>query len=85
MDYNSFLDWLTTEKGMSSRSAHDVVSRCKRILKMMCQDSIYSVSREQLLASEAFQNCSMFIKSQLKRTLILSQEYVSSQEEINEK
>jgi len=79
MDYNSFLDWLTTEKGMGSRGAHDVVSRCKRIQKLAVKNDISDVTSDMLLECEAFQGCSMFIKSQLKRAAVLSQEYLSMQ------
>lgn len=83
MDYNMFLDWLTTEKGLGSRSAHDVISRCRRILKLTGKNTIEDVTGEQLISSAAFQCCSMFIKSQLKRTMILSQEFISVQGERN--
>ena len=35
MDAVRFLDWLTTEKNMGTRSAKDVLSRCGRVSRML--------------------------------------------------
>ena len=35
MNYDIFLNWLIDEKKLSQRAAKDVVSRCKRICKML--------------------------------------------------
>ena len=70
-----FYDWLVVTKKLSSRSAKDVVSRCKRIKNILHTDSLENFSSEQLIQSEDFNKLSRFIKSQLKRALVLWKEY----------
>lgn len=70
-----FYNWLVQTKQLSNRSAKDVISRCKRIKNILQADSLDGFSSEQLLESEDFSNLSMFIKSQLKRALVLWKEY----------
>ena len=70
-----FYNWLVETKQLSNRSAKDVISRCKRIKNILHTDSLDGFSSEQLLESEDFINLSMFIKSQLKRALVLWKEY----------
>lgn len=77
----SFEQWLINEKQMSDRSARDVISRQNRVIRIINSDSIKEDSLEQLVASEQFQQLSMYIKSQLKRTVVLALEY---QESVNE-
>lgn len=77
----SFEQWLINEKQMSDRSARDVISRQNRVIRIINSDSIKEDSLEQLVASEQFQQLSMYIKSQLKRTVALALEY---QESVNE-
>ena len=77
----SFEQWLINEKQMSDRSARDVISRQNRVIRIINSDSIKEDSLEQLVASEQFQHLSMYIKSQLKRTVALALEY---QESVNE-
>ncbi len=78
MDNAEILEWLTTAKKMSVRSAKDVISRKGRILRMLGIDEIDDTTLERLLVCDQFIDSSMFIKSQLKRTVALYMEYKST-------
>ncbi len=78
MDYSLFLDWLITNKKMSQRAAKDVLSRCKRVSKIIESDAINKKTIEQLNASDEFNTKSIFIKSQLRRAVGLFCEYEDS-------
>lgn len=80
MDYVVFRQWLQDEKNMSSRSATDVVSRCRRINKMTEKENIDDNTVATLIEMEAFDSMSMFIKSQLKRAAALYMEFVKKEE-----
>ena len=71
----SFYDWLVTEKNMSNRAAKDVLSRCKRVCSLLNIQEINKDSLNELLSNERFRSCSMFIKSQLKRAIVLALEF----------
>lgn len=76
MDNKDLLQWLIESKKMSQRAAKDVLSRCGRIYKMLDINGLDSSTMEQLIACDKYQDCSMFIKSQLKRTITLCLEYI---------
>lgn len=76
MDYAAFKQWLQHEKGMSMRSAADVISRCKRIRKMTKTDSIGDNTVAALAETEVFASLSSCIKSQLKRAVTLYLEFI---------
>ena len=80
MDSTRLLEWLTTEKELSIRSAKDVLSRCGRIYRMLEIDSIDNTTLEDLQNNEEFRASSMFIKSQLKRAATLCLEFMNSAE-----
>lgn len=80
MDSTRLLEWLMTEKKMSIRSAKDVLSRCCRIYRMLDIGSIDRDTMEALQNNEEFMASSMFIKSQLKRTVTLCLEFMNSTE-----
>ena len=75
MDYVVFKQWLQDEKNMSIRSATDVVSRCKRINRMMEDEDINYRTVSILIEMESYDNMSSFIKSQLKRAATLYLEF----------
>ena len=75
MNYQEFLVWLETERKMSKRSAKDVVSRLKRVVSLMGSDSLDNTSVSKLNEVAAFDECTMFIKSQLRRSVTLYLEY----------
>lgn len=78
MNNAEMLEWLMTTKKMSVRSAKDVISRKGRILRMLGIDEIDDTTLEKLLVCDQFIDSSMFIKSQLKRTVTLYMEYKST-------
>lgn len=67
MNYDIFLKWLIEEKNLSNRAAKDVVSRCKRICKMLNTDDIKNSTIGALNTNTEFSEKSMFVKSQLRR------------------
>lgn len=75
MGYQSFLIWLREEKNMSERSARDVVSRLKRAIILLESEDINEGSIERLGNTPAFSECTTCIKSQLKRSVSLYQEF----------
>ena len=80
MDSTRLLEWLMNEKKLSIRSAKDVISRCGRIYRMLDIGAIEEVTLENLQNNEEFRASSMFIKSQLKRTVTLCLEFMNSLE-----
>lgn len=78
MNYHEFLTWLETERKMSTRSARDVVSRLRRVIGLLGSDSLDSTSVSKLNEVAAFNECSLFIKSQLRRSVNLYLEYSSN-------
>lgn len=75
MNNDNMLDWLLKGKNMSIRSAKDVISRKGRILRMLETDTIDDTTLDSLRMCDQFMQSSMFIKSQLKRTVALYIEY----------
>lgn len=76
MDYDKFYQWLIEEKSLSNRSAKDVVSRCKRICtKILSLDNLNDSTIDMLNSNDEFLNCSMFVKSQLRRAASLYNEF----------
>ena len=75
MDIEKFVNWLIVDKKLSKRSAKDVYSRLKRILKLSNESDITKVKYEELIQSPVFLQQSMFVKSQLKRAFSLYLEY----------
>ena len=78
MDSTRLLEWLMTEKKMSNRSAKDVLSRCGRIYRMLDIGAIDDDTMDALQNNEEFKASSIFIKSQLKRTVTLCLEFMNS-------
>ncbi len=73
----SFLDWLVEEKGFKHKSAKDVCSRYKRVLKIMdidpkadCLDTLFFLSKK-----DAFRSLPYTVKSQIKRSVQLFHEF----------
>ena len=77
---SELVEWLVEEKKMSIRSAKDVLSRCGRICRMLDIDAIDENTFDQLIESDNYNECSMFIKSQLKRTVTLYSEFSNIKE-----
>ena len=75
MDYVIFKQWFQYKKNMSVRSATDVVSRCKRINRMIEEDDINDKTGSMLIEMKSYDNMSSYIKSQLKRAITLYLEF----------
>lgn len=82
MDTHKFVEWLTTSKGMGTRSAKDVVSRCGRVNRMLEVNEIGENSISLLLENGNFQNSSTFVKSQLKRAVSLYLEFSTEEKKV---
>ncbi len=75
MENKDLVDWLIECKGMTSRSAKDVLSRYGRVCKILNVEMLDDNSSQELIDSKKYIESSMFIKSQLKRTITLYLEY----------
>ena len=67
MNYDNFLNWLLGEKNLSHRAAKDVISRCRRICKMLNISELGDSTIEKLNTNKEFSEKSMFVRSQLRR------------------
>lgn len=72
-----FKRWLIKAKGLSEKSSRDVVSRLKRVQRI---HSFKSGDKENkilnaLAECDEFNNLSMFIRSQLRRSVRLYKEF----------
>lgn len=75
MDEEKFLNWLQVDKGISLRSARDVLSRCRRITVITKVKEINENTMDKLLKSKEFNGFTTTIKSQLKRAITLYLEF----------
>ena len=76
MDSTKLVEWLINEKNMSVRSAKDVLSRYYRVCKMLRIDRVDDFTLKKLQENEQFQASTMFVKSQLKRAVVLCLEFL---------
>lgn len=81
MDFAKLLEWLMNNKKMSKRSAKDVISRCGRVYRMLGINILDNDTMGKLQQCEEFKESSMFIKSQLKRTVTLCLEFMNDLDE----
>lgn len=72
----TFYEYLVQVKKLNERSARDVISRCNRVRKMIQEEEIQEDALDKLLAQDTYRNCSTFVKSQLKRSILLYREYL---------
>lgn len=77
MDTQNLLVWLMDDKKMSKRAAKDVLSRCGRVYRILGVDYLDDSSLMKLQETQEFQESSMFVKSQLKRTVTLCLEFMN--------
>lgn len=75
MNQTTFYEYLVQVKKFNERSARDVISRCNRVRKMI-QEEIQEDALDKLLAQDTYRNCSTFVRSQLKRSILLYREYL---------
>lgn len=78
MNQTTFYEYLVQVKKLNERSARDVISRCNRVRKMIQEEEIQEDALNKLLAQDSFMNCSTFVRSQLKRSILLYREYLGS-------
>lgn len=81
MDSDKLVEWLVVEKQMGTRSAKDILSRCGRVYRMLGVDTLDENSLELLQQNKQFKASSMFVKSQLKRTVTLCLEFMKKEKE----
>lgn len=80
VDLDKFKHWLLTENAMQPRSAKDVVSRFRRLMRMgLTEKDIKSEKIKDLYRSDDFSNLSMSVKSQLKRSANLYIKYLENE------
>ena len=76
-----FAEWLINEKGYSERVSKDIVSRSKRAERLLPShgkiDKYYMFTLEQ---SHAFEQLSVNVRSQIRKTVQLLMEYVHREE-----
>ena len=74
-----YRSWLEREKALSPRSLSDVVSRTKRVSALVdiLKPSSEEELRYQLGLNPGYRQCTMSVRSQLKRAAVLYREYVS--------
>lgn len=78
MDNNMLINWLVSEKGFTTRSAKDVVFRINRVKKLLNCEEISGQSVDELECVKEFANCTVSIKSQMRRAIKLLCEYQKS-------
>ena len=71
MEMTRFIEWLSAEKSMGTRSAKDVVSRCSRVNRLLGVEELGVDTIDLLTENDEFQNSSTFIRSQLKTAVSL--------------
>ena len=75
MEMTRFIEWLSAEKSMATRSAKDVVSRCSRVNRLLGIEEFDINTIALLQENKEFQNSSTFIRAQLKRAVSLYVEF----------
>lgn len=70
-----FTQWLMNEKGFKDKAAHDVLSRLKRVQKLLNSEKIPDDVIAKLEANSEFKEISMCVRSQLRRSAKLYIEY----------
>ena len=76
MMYEEFRAWLKSSKGFSTRSSNDVISRLKRVMVLADVETVDTNTNSLIEDSDQFINCSMSVKSQLRRAIILYNEFL---------
>lgn len=76
INLSEFSNWLIEEKNFSNRSAKDVLSRIRRVRKIVKTIDMFDKYTIFLLdQSPGFENLSCSVKSQLRRSIKLLIEY----------
>lgn len=75
---SSYTNWLSDEKGIGNKSAHDYASRLKRASQLLGESDIDSTTLEKLAMIEDFSSLSISVKSQIRRAVRLYCEYIEN-------
>lgn len=79
MPFANFNKWLLVEKNITIRSAKDVISRYKRAEKIVGSKYEEGIPLSLLLKNQEYINCSICVKSQLKRAVNLYTEFLEKE------
>lgn len=82
MERKSFKEWLMGEKGLSYRSASDVLSRLGRVETLIGVKQIDNSTLRKLKESEEISGFSTSVVSQLKRSVNLALEFSSRKTDV---
>ncbi|APH06620.1 hypothetical protein [Bacillus weihaiensis] len=85
MELDLFKQWLESNRGLKERSARDVVSRVRRVDKIIDSDlkESYETIVESLDNNEEFNKFSTYVKPQIKRAIKLYKEFIDEKNNIN--
>lgn len=78
MNEKDFLSWLQNENHMTIRSSRDVVSRVKRVFKLIDNNNVSLKTIDELNELDEFKKLTVTIKSQLRRSIVLYIDYCKS-------
>lgn len=70
-----FEEWMINKKGYSWKSAHDVISRQKRVRNILSIQTFNTRTIDALEKNIAFKKLSMSVKSQLRKCVRLFLEF----------
>jgi uncharacterized protein YabN with tetrapyrrole methylase and pyrophosphatase domain len=84
MDLDLFKDWLAKNTGLKGKSVRDVISRLRRVEKIidLNLDATYEQILEELDKNEEFSNLTPFVKPQIKRAVKLYKKFVQENQVI---
>lgn len=74
----NFQEWLINNKKYSNKGSGDVISRMKRIKRILGKDEVDENSLMELQGKSEFAQLSMNVKSQLRRSIRLFLEFKST-------
>ncbi|WP_273125257.1 hypothetical protein [Bacillus weihaiensis] len=85
MELDLFKQWLESNRGLKERSARDVVSRVRRVDKIIDSDlkESYETIVESLDNNEEFNKFSTYVKPQIKRAIKLYKEFIDEKNNKN--
>ena len=70
-----FIKWLEETKGFTHKSAQDSSSRLRRIIQVSRKSNVNRINSSDFENKEEFKNMSVSVRSQLRRTYNLYQEF----------
>ncbi len=71
----NFVEWLESNKSFTPKSAHDALSRIKRVVELSGTEDISTDLLPALEVNPDFKCLSVSVKSQLRRSIRLYTEY----------